>query len=293
METLTVKFDGQNHQVDVQTFANSVLNFATVVKETNRKLEGEPITINIKAPERGSLIVELVTQVASSTPSLLSDGNVAYAANLITIVASLYTFHKVKSGKKISSQKKENNFIKIQFDDHSEYNVAENVYNIYTTTPSISTGISQNFSALEDDTAVSKFEVSKGGEKIIEVERVDFSRLAIKEQFDGDNSKKIIETAASLHINKIVFDKSDRKWEFYYKGNKISANISDENFYKAIEGGESFAKGDQLKVDLQINQVLDESVGAYANQSYQVVKVHEHIKREEPPELPFGKRISA
>lgn len=51
-ETLTIKFDGQNHQVDVQTFVYSVINFTTVIKEANKKNGGNPININIKAPEK-------------------------------------------------------------------------------------------------------------------------------------------------------------------------------------------------------------------------------------------------
>jgi hypothetical protein len=292
METLTVKFEGQNHQVDVQTFANSVLNFATVIKETNRIQGGEPISINIKAPEKGSLIVQLVASMVSSTSSLLNPENISYISDVVCIVGGLYAFHKATSGKKVVGKEKENNFIKIQFDDHSEFNVAENVYNIYVNALAVSNGISQNFAALEEDPAVSKFEVSKDQKRIIEVDREDFPRLAIKQQFDTENTRKTIESA-SLHIYKVVFEKTDRKWEFYYKGNRISASISDEDFYKKIDNGESFAKGDQLKVDLQINQILDESVGIYVNQSYQVMKVHEHIKREKPPELPFNKEISA
>ncbi|MFA7676515.1 MAG: hypothetical protein WCY28_03875, partial [Candidatus Shapirobacteria bacterium] len=85
---------------------------------------------------------------------------------------------------------------------------------------------------------------------------------------------------------------TDRKWEFYHSGNRISANILDENFFNKIDTGESFAKGDQLKADLQITQIFDESIGTYVNESYAVIKVDEHIKRAEQPVLPFNTEIS-
>lgn len=44
-ETLKVRFDGQDHQVDIQTFVYSVLNFSTVVKEANKKNGGGAINI--------------------------------------------------------------------------------------------------------------------------------------------------------------------------------------------------------------------------------------------------------
>lgn len=286
-ETLTVKFDGQEHQVDVQTFAYSVLNFATVIKEANKKVTGNPIEINIKAPEKGSVLVDLVTKVTSD-PTLIN--GLSTGADVVTVVAGLYGVHKFISGRKIKETKKENSDIKIHLEDGSTMTVAEKVYNIYTTTPAIPNGISQHFSALSDDPAVAKFEVIRNNEKIIQVDKEDYDRLAIKQQIDTENSRKLVESA-ELHIYKVVFDKTDRKWEFYYKGNRISASIADENFFKMIDGGEPFAKGDQLRVDLQINQVLDESVGVYVNQSYQVIKVNEHIKRSQPAELPFNKKI--
>ncbi|MDB5188924.1 MAG: hypothetical protein JWM92_522 [Candidatus Nomurabacteria bacterium] len=286
-ETLTVKFDGQEHQVDVQTFAYSVLNFATVIKEANKKVTGSPIEINIKAPEKGSVLVDLVTKVTQS-PTLLH--GLHTGADLVTVVAGLYGFHKFISGRKIKETKKEDGGITIHLEDGSTMTVAENVYNIYVTTPAISNGISQHFSALSDDPAVSKFEVIRKEKRIIEVDKEDYDRLSIKQQIETENARRIVESA-ELHVYKIVFDKTDRKWEFYYKGNRISANITDEDFFKMIDGGESFAKGDLLRVDLQINQSMDESVGIYVNQSYQVLKVHEHIKRLEQAQLPFNKTL--
>ncbi len=290
-ETLTVKFGGQAHQVDVQTFALSVLNFATVIKEINRQLGSTPVDIHIKAPSEGSVLVDLIataTTTASHIDSLLPD--IPRFVNLITVVGAMYGLHKFVSGRSIKEKKEKEREITITLDDGSQMTIAEQVYNIYVNVPSIANGISQNFSALSEDPAVSEFIVSNKGKDIISVKREDYSRLAIKQQFETENSKKIIESA-NLYIYKVVFDKTDRKWEFYHGGNRISANITDEDFFKHVDAGESFAKGDQLRADLQITQILDESVGIYVNQSYQIVKVHEHIKRSEPQKLPFNKNL--
>lgn len=287
-ETLTIKFDGQNHQVDVQTFVYSVLNFSTVIKEANKKNGGNPININIKAPEKGSLLVDLVTN-AVNNPSLLNATTIL--SSTIVIVGGVYQLHKFISGKKTKGVKTENNSTTITLDDNSTLTIAENIYNIYMTTPAIPDSISKNFSALSEDPAVTNFEVSRNGkEKIIEVSKEDYSRLSIKQQIETENSRTIVE-AANLYIYKVVFEKTDRKWEFYYNGDKISANIFDENFFGLIDKGESFSKGDQLKVDLQVTQIFDESIGTYVNQSHAVLKVYEHIKRSEPMELPFNKTI--
>lgn len=287
-ETLTIKFDGQNHQVDVQTFVYSVLNFTTVIKEANKKNGGNPININIKAPEKGSLLVDLVTN-AINNPTLLSSTTVL--ASTMSIVGGVYQLHKFISGKKTTETKVVDRSVTITLEDNSTLTIAENVYNIYMTTPAIPDSISKNFAALSEDPAVTNFEVSRNGtEKIIEVPKEDYARMSIKQQIDTENSRTIVESA-NLYIYKVVFEKTDRKWEFYHNGDRISANIFDENFFKLIDRGESFSKGDQLKVDLQVTQVFDDSIGTYVNQSHAVLKVYEHIKRSEPIELPFNKTI--
>jgi hypothetical protein len=287
-ETLTIKFDGQNHQVDVQTFVYSVLNFTTVIKEANKRNGGNPININIKAPEKGSLLVDLVTK-AVNNQNLLNGATML--ADVVAIVGGLYEFHKFISGKKTKETKTDDGKTTITLEDGSTLTIAENIYNIYTTTPAIPDSISKNFSALNEDPAVTNFEVTRNGsEKIIEVAKEDYARLSIKQQIDTENSRAIVESA-NLYIYKVVFEKTDRKWEFFHNGNRISANILDEDFFKLIDKGESFSKGDQLKVDLQINQMFDESVGTYVNQSHAVLKVYEHMKRFEPIELPFNKTM--
>lgn len=287
-EILTVKFGGQDHQVDLQTFAYSVLNFAAVIKEVNKNIAGKPISIDIKAPEKGSLIVHLIAKITEN--QTLIPETIDHMASIVEVVGGLYGFHKFISGRKIKTTEKNNGGVKISLEDGSSLTVAENVYNIYVNIPAVPNSISQTFSALNDDPAVSSFEVLNDGERLIDAVREDYSRLSIKQQFESDKSRILIESA-NIYISKLVFDKADRKWEFYFGGNKISAIIIDDDFYKAIDRGESFSKGDQLKVDLKITQILDESVGTYVNQSYQVVRVHEHIKRAEPLELPFNKKI--
>lgn len=288
-EKLNVKFGGQAHQVEIQTFAYSVLNFATVFKQSNQKLGGRPLDIHIRAPKKGSVIVDVIAMLTQNQ-TLIPD-SMDFLANTVEVVGGLYAFHHFTSGKKVKKTEKNEGNIEIELDDGSTMQVAENVYNIYTSDAVISNGIAQHFSALNEDPAVTDFVVSKSNkEKLIEVNRDDFSRLAIKQHFETENSRTLIESA-NLYIYKLVFDNTDRKWEFYHGGNRISASIADNDFYKRVDKGEAFAKGDQLKVDLQINQIFDESVGIHVNQSYQIVKVHEHVKRSSPEQLPFDKTL--
>ena len=93
------------------------------------------------------------------------------------------------------------------------------------------------------------------------------------------DEKSMIETVI-LHILRLSFEENI-KWEFIYKGHKIPAKVKDDEFYKLINQGEQFAKGDALEVELQINQRFDESVNTFINVSYVVNRIIHHIKRNE------------
>jgi hypothetical protein len=77
------------------------------------------------------------------------------------------------------------------------------------------------------------------------------------------------------------------KWDFYYRGIKISTKIADPSFYELIDKGEAFAKGDVLEVELQINQKFDESVNTFVTNSYQVNKIVRHLSRNEQQKINF------
>jgi len=99
-----------------------------------------------------------------------------------------------------------------------------------------------------------------------------------------EENQRIILEIASLNIFKVVFEEN-YVWEFYYKGNKIKAQILDKNFFSKIDNGESFAKGDILKVELQINQIYEPTVKTFINKSYKINRVIQHEPRGEQQKL--------
>jgi hypothetical protein len=111
--------------------------------------------------------------------------------------------------------------------------------------------------------------------------------LSVKSEEIADDERITI-TAARLNIVKVSFD-SKLKWEFIFKGNKISAKSDDPIFQERIDRGESFAKGDILEVELAIKQKFDPTVNTFLNKSYKINRIINHIKREDEPTLNFEK----
>jgi hypothetical protein len=101
--------------------------------------------------------------------------------------------------------------------------------------------------------------------------------------FDSRNveegSREIIEFA-TLEISRVILARGKRKWEFYWRGMRISAPVLDVRFYDRFFAREiTIAPGDGLRVALRIVQAQSPDTGIFVNEKYEVVEVFEHIPR--------------
>lgn len=120
---------------------------------------------------------------------------------------------------------------------------------------------------------------------LVRVDKSEFTDLSQKSEEVGEGERKIVE-AARVHVVRVSFEKN-LKWDFYYRGIKISAKIATPSFYELIDKSEAFTKGDVLEVELQINQKFDKSVNTFVTKSYQVNKIVRHLSRNEQQKINF------
>lgn len=295
-----VKFDGQLHQVDANTLINSLINLSTIIQELNVVSDpNRKIEIKIKATEKGSFWIHL-SLIAEKIPDLFDQENIQTTAAIATIsgisiiksVAYLFQLKKHLSGKKPKTIQESNKggVIKIENERGDIIFMDSVIFNIYNTNQPVQDSISNTFDTLQNDSSISGFEIADAEKRpLFEINRTDFGEMSIKNEVVEEN-KKIFTEIANLHIFKIVFE-DKYKWEFYYKGNKISAHIADINFFKSIDEGERFSKGDTLKSELEITQIFDNTVNTYINHSYKIKNVLEHIPRGKQQKLNFKGEI--
>ncbi len=284
-----LKFDGQLHQIDANVLINSLIHTTSIIQEVNRYLDtGKKIEIKIKALEKGSFLIhlELLETTFDSIKSLFTKENAELAAAIVTILVGLIEVKRFLKGRKPKSIESKDEKTTI-INEKGDVLIIENAtFNIYENSPIIKDALSQNFDAINNDPSITGFEITDKAEKpIIRIEREEFTDLSLKSE-EILNDERIIKEAATLNIVRLSFEES-LKWEFYYKGNKVSAKIKDPNFYELINKGESFAKGDILEVELQINQKWDESVNTFVNKSYQINRIIRHIIRNEQQKFKF------
>ncbi len=278
-----LKFDGQLHQIDANILISSLIHTTSIIHEINSSINsGKKIEIKVKALEKGSFLVhvELIENSLDVIKTLFTRDNAQLAAEIITIFIGLLEIKKFLKAKKYKKKTVKNDKTEITNDEGNVLIIENIILNIYEKNNVIQNALSKNFETLNNDQSIEKFEITDSKENsLITIERNEFNDLALNWEEIHEESRNIIKTAI-LNIIRLGFEQNT-KWDFYYRGNKISAMINDTSFYDNINKGEKFAKGDMLKVDLNIYQYWDESVNTWVNKSYQINKVIEHIPRNE------------
>jgi hypothetical protein len=288
-----IKFDGQQHQVDANVLVSSLIHTTTLVQEVNKYLNsGKKIEIKVKALEKGSFLchIEIVETTLDSLKNLLTKDNIEVGAAIVGTVVGLIELKKFLKGKKAKEVQQQGNKTKIVNKDGNTIIIENATFNIYEHSPVVKDALAQNFDVLNNDPAITGFEITDKDEKVlVRVDKTEFADLSQKSEEVEEGERKIIE-AATVNVIRVSFEEN-LKWDFYYRGIKIAAKITDPSFYELIDKGEAFAKGDVMEVELQINQKFDESVNTFVTKSYQVNKILRHLSRNEQQKINFKPEV--
>lgn len=109
------------------------------------------------------------------------------------------------------------------------------------------------------------------------IPRENFASFDSRGELEG--SREVVEYA-TLEISRAILERGRRKWEFYWRGMRISAPVLDLSFYDRFFAHEiMIAPGDGLRVVLRVTQIAAPDTGIFMNTHYEVVEVIEHIPR--------------
>lgn len=284
-----IKFDGEKHQIDANLLVNNLIHTTSIIQEINRNFDsGKKIDIQIKALEKGSFLIhiDLIESAFDNLKNLLTRDNIELAGSVIGAFVGLIELKKFLKGKEEKSIEKSGNKVKITNQDGQVLYVENFVQNIYNNNTIVKDALSQSFETLENDNSITGYEITDRNNKtLVRVDREEFEYISVKSEELLEGEKNIV-VAGRLNIIRISFD-DKLKSDFYFKGNKISAKINDVYFYKRVDKGESFAKGDVLEVELEIKQVFETSVNTFVNKSYKIKRIINHILRNEQSKLDF------
>lgn len=288
MANIKIKFGGKPNELNVNTFLKSLASISTIIDEINNEIgEGQKLEIKIKALDKGSFLIHLGL-ITKEAAKLITTIDWDMASKVINILVDIFTLRKFLKGKKPKEILEKDEDVTITTDSGNKLKIKKTTFNIYNSNIRINESLSNNFEALRSDSSIESFEFqSARNKRLFYSPQQDFESMSVKVINEiSEENIKIVEELAILHIFKLVWDKN-RKWEFYYRGIKISAFINDELFFKQIDRGENFAKGDSLEVDLQTRKFFNKDVNTFVNESYVIIKVRKHIPRPDQGSLDF------
>ena len=288
-----IKFDGEKHQIDANLLVNNLIHTTSIIQEINRNFDsGKKIDIQIKALEKGSFLIhiDLIESAFDNLKNLLTKDNIELAGSVIGAFVGLIELKKFLKGKEEKAIENSGNKVKITNQEGQVLYVENFVQNIYNNNTIVKDALSQSFETLENDNSITGYEITDRNNKtLVRVDREEFEYISVKSEELLEGEKNIV-VAGRLNIIRISFD-DKLKSDFYFKGNKISAKINDVDFYKRVDKGESFAKGDVLEVELEIKQVFETSVNTFVNKSYKIKRIINHILRNEQSKLDFDSEV--
>lgn len=286
---LFIKYGVKPSEIDARVLIQSLSSFTDIIEEINKEIsKGQKINIRVKATKPGSFILQL-TLIAGEIVDFIQGIDIKDISVIIQTMLNVFLLRKHLKGKEPSSVNEEGENVTIENNSGGKITVSKKGLSIYNSNVIINDALNNNFETLKSDSNINSLEIrSSSSSKPVKLNRDEFETMSIRsiEESPDKNMKEIVEVAV-LNIVKIVWDKK-RKWEFLYRGNKITAQISDITFWnEVVEGDESFHHGDYFEAVLQITQVYDEIAKSYRNISYNIIKINDHIKRSKQGRFPF------
>lgn len=286
-ETLVIHFAADGKRINAYTLASTLVAFADAAKAANAALNsGCEIEVVVEAVGSGSFRAR-IRAIYKKNKSLLKDQIVA---GLVLGVLGNYIYERTLAVDDTVKVEVRTDEVIIQRGDDRVI-VPRNVYDatrLAEKNPEFPKAIARALEAVAQDPDIDGFGVverldSPAPELVLT--RNELQRAAL---LPSDNAaSRVVPEIVDLQILKAILERSKRKWEFMWRGVKISAPITDERFYIDFFAHDiTIAPGDILRVTLHVHQKRDSATGIYKNVKYEVAHVHEHAPRVKQLRMP-------
>jgi hypothetical protein len=277
-----------NNSIPVRELAPSLLALSEALSDI-QKLKNpleKPISLDIKATEKGSFIVDMVltTDVFNRTVDFLTGNGSTAILNLSSYVAifmEIMRFIREKKDKRLKKQETiGENKTRVTFEDGTSVEISNDSLNAYKN-----------------------IEIRKSTKEVIEpisksgIDGIDFyhdkqDKITISksdyEFFDVPNPERedldVTTNVTYLQIINVAFEHG--KWKFSNGDTQFFADIDDSEFIKSVQKNfQQFGSTDLLKVELQTQQYISKE--GNLKSKYTVKKVLEHKKGAQQINLKF------
>ena len=307
----TIAYDGPalaKHTMDVHALGPALLAMGDMCREAHRVINGEDgaeVKVHVKATSEGcfNIALELV-QAYNAVADLVRDDDVSTAKDIIEWLGlgvvsgtGLFAYLKWKRGRKVVTQEpvsdgdKELKYnITVEGDGNNVTVISGQVQKL-ASDPRVRAAQRRTLLPLNDD-GINEFQVRQGRKTVFSVDKEEMRRgyydISPEEVGQEENISEPQTFEAFLLLRSPVFEK-DKKWQFYYGEQRITATLRDTDFVKRVfVSGERFGVGDIFRVRLCLAQVLLPN-GRIRNE-YEITKVIETTEGSKQLDLGMTQR---
>lgn len=276
-------FGGRPNEVDTYTFAHALVAFSDAFREINSQANPHlNIELRLEAVGPGSFRGK-VKGVSKGIANALKWG--ATNAVFPLLMAFIYDHYVDDDTFEIEVTEE---YVVIQ-QGRDRIIVPREAYNTSRSLPSperVHEQINRAIDAVDDDPSVESFGLTShlNDEKpMVDLPRENWGIIrGYRERRTETDTERRVSEEAALSIIKIVFSKSRRKWEFVWRGVKVSAFIEDPIFMADLmQGKYKVGNGDSIRCVLNIDQKWSDEHQVWLNTGYSVEKVLEFAPRSQ------------
>lgn len=285
-EPFTLAFGKRSHELNIRTFVEVLDGVATLSSESARAFDpGLEVGLKVGPPKEGSFEIQLFItgpQLLELAKSLFTLEGLRITTAVIGGVSALLKLRKLLKGeppKSTDTVPTDRDSVIVQNSAGVSINVDRRILNVYLGSRPAKEALDKTFESLDADPEIDSFAVKDtGGKELFEVKHSELPAIKTADLLEPPPEERIVLDQETLHIVKPSF-MSGLKWDFIFKGERISAYLKDKSFTNRIDDGERFGKGDRLVVELRIVQVWDRSLDTFVNRSYEILRVVKHESR--------------
>lgn len=273
-----IYFGAEPKRINAYTLASSLVSIADAVKAANSLINpGYDVEVVVEALAEGSFKAKVRTLYTGAS-NIFSTENLK-AITLGVIAAYVYQ-HSLSSDQAVNVFVKTDEVIVEQ--RNKRIVIPRDVYDSVKEVEKserFTQSIGKAFEALERDADIESIGFTRGLDDEIPPILIPRSRFALLSDSPEiqENQREVLDVA-TLHILRAILERGKRKWEFVWRGIKISAPVLDERFFDDFFAHKiMIAPGDSIEVKLKIYQSRDPDTRIFTNNRYEVIEVLRHI----------------
>lgn len=283
---LVLYFDSKEKSVNAYTLATALVSLADAAKEANRLINpGYEIEVIVTAIEGGSFKA-VIKAVYKELKNLFSAES---ARNIILSIIATMIYDKYFAQKPDIRINVSPDYVIVESKDEKIV-IPKEVYDakeIVVKSPRVSSKVDSLMQSSKRNKNVNGIGIASSVEEKPEIviQKKEIEKIYNEPVIEEPNLKDNVEIT-NVEILRAILEESNRLWEFVWYGNKISAPVLDDHFYKSFrEHKITIAPGDRFEVKMKVYQKKDEGSGIYINNKYEILEVIKHIPKMESIEL--------